>query len=135
MPTRAKPATRHSALVLGMMSGTSLDGIDAALVKISGAPPHLQIDLINHTHQPFPPQVRKEILRVAEQNPLTPGEFSQLHTRLGHIYAEAALVACKKFRISPKKIDLIGNHGQTIFHQGPGPSSRAALLGLKGAGF
>jgi len=111
MPSPAK-------LVLGMMSGTSADGIDAALVRISGAPPNLKIDLLNHTHQSFPPQVRKEILRVAEQNPLTPGEFSQLHTRLGHIYAEAALTACKKFRISPKKIALIGNHGQTIFHQG-----------------
>jgi anhydro-N-acetylmuramic acid kinase len=111
MPSPAK-------LILGMMSGTSADGIDAALVKISGAPPNLKINLLNHTHQSFPPQIRKEILRVAEQNPLTPGEFSQLHTRLGHIYAEAALAACKKFRISPKKIDLIGNHGQTIFHQG-----------------
>jgi len=120
-------ATRHSplatsSLVLGMMSGTSADGIDTALVKISGAPPHLKIRLINHTSQFFPPQVRKEILRVAEQNPLTPAELSQLHARLGQIYAEAALAACKKFRISPKKIDLIGNHGQTIFHRGPSPS-------------
>jgi len=86
------PATHHSplatsSLVLGMMSGTSADGIDSALVKISGAPPNLKIHLLNHTHQSFPPQVRKEILRVAEQNPFTPGEFSQLHARLGHIYA------------------------------------------------
>jgi anhydro-N-acetylmuramic acid kinase len=110
MPAPAK-------LVLGMMSGTSADGIDTALVKISGAPPNLKINLLNHTHQSFPPQVRQEILRVAEQNPLTPREFSQLHARLGHIYAEAALAACKKFRVSPRKIALIGNHGQTIFHQ------------------
>ena len=105
-------------LILGMMSGTSADGIDAALVELSGAPPNLKINLLNHTHQSFPSQIRQEILRVAEQNPFTPGEFSQLHARLGRIYAEAALAACKKFRISPKKIDLIGNHGQTIFHQG-----------------
>jgi anhydro-N-acetylmuramic acid kinase len=105
-------------LVLGMMSGTSADGIDAALVQISGASPNLKIKLLNHTHQSFPLQIRKEILRVAEQNPLTPGEFSHLHTRLGHIYAEAALAACKKFKVSPRKINLIGNHGQTIFHQG-----------------
>src|SRR5882724_4106904 len=111
MPSPAK-------IVLGMMSGTSADGIDSALVQISGAPPNLKIKLLNHTQQSFPTQIRKEILRVAEQNPLTPGEFSQLHARLGHIYAEAALAACKKFRISAKKIDVIGNHGQTIFHQG-----------------
>ena len=136
MPTRAKPATRHSALVLGMMSGTSLDGIDAALVKISGAPPHLQIDLINHTHLPFAPEVRQEILRVAEQNPLTPGEFSRLHGGLGHVYAEAALAACRKFRIPPGSVDLIGNHGQTVFHQGPGRAGRRRQTGTRrGAGF
>src|SRR5882762_3775716 len=116
--------TTKPMLVLGMMSGTSADGIDTALAKISGlppaagAPPNLKINLVNHTHQSFPAQIRKEILRVAEQNPLTPAEFSQLNARLGHVYAEAALTACKKFRISPKNIDLIGNHGQTIFHQG-----------------
>lgn len=111
-------------LVLGMMSGTSADGIDSALVKISGlppaggAPPNLKIKLLGHTNQSFPPAIRKEILRVAEQNPLTPAEFSQLHALLGHIYAAAALASCRKFRISPQKVDLIGNHGQTIFHQG-----------------
>ena len=123
MPSRSTLAARHASpatpsLVLGMMSGTSADGIDTALVKISGAPPALKITLLNHTHQAFPKQIRKEILRVAEQNPLTPGEFSQLHARLGRVYAEAALAACKKFRISARKIDVIGNHGQTIFHQG-----------------
>src|SRR5262249_1770236 len=58
-----------------------------------------------------------EILRVAEQNRLTPGEFSQLHALLGHIYAKAALAACEKFRIAKEKVDLIGNHGQTVFHR------------------
>jgi anhydro-N-acetylmuramic acid kinase len=105
--------------VLGMMSGTSADGIDSALVKISGAPPNLRIKLVGHVKQNFSPTIRKEILRVAEQNPLAPGEFSRLHARLGQLYAEAALNACRKLKISPRKIDLIGNHGQTIFHQGP----------------
>ena len=105
-------------LVLGMMSGTSADGIDAALVKISGAPPNLKINLLGHVKQNFPPTIRKEILRVAEQNPLSPGEFSQLHARLGQLYAEGALNACKKLKIPPHKVALIGNHGQTIFHQG-----------------
>jgi len=116
-------------LVLGMMSGTSADGIDSALVKISGASPNLKIKLLGHVKQNFPPQIRKEILRVAEQNLLAPGEFSQLHARLGQIYAEAALHACKKLKISPRRVDLIGNHGQTIFHQG----QQADFLGAKTA--
>ncbi|HLK03598.1 MAG TPA: anhydro-N-acetylmuramic acid kinase [Candidatus Acidoferrum sp.] len=106
-----------SSLILGMMSGTSVDGIDVSLVRISGAPPNLRIKLLDHTSVAFPTNIRKEILRVAEQNEITSGELSQLHSHLGHIYADAALAACKKFRISPRKIDLIGNHGQTIFHQ------------------
>src|SRR5690349_3811256 len=110
--------TTKPMLVLGMMSGTSVDGIDVSLVRISGASPNLQIKLLNHTGVAFPAAIRKEILRVAEQNPISSGELSQLHFRLGHIYTAAALAACKKFRISPRKVDLIGNHGQTIFHQG-----------------
>jgi anhydro-N-acetylmuramic acid kinase len=100
------------------MSGTSADGIDIALTKISDAPPNLNAKLLNHTSVDFPPQVRKEILRIAEQPPVPAGDLSQLNFRLGEIYAEAALTACKRFRISPKKIALLGNHGQTIFHQG-----------------
>jgi anhydro-N-acetylmuramic acid kinase len=105
-------------LVLGMMSGTSADGIDVALARLSGAPPKLNAKLLEHTSSKFPPSVRAEILRIAEQEPISAGELSQLNVRLGHIYAETVLSACKKFRIAPRRIGLIGNHGQTIFHQG-----------------
>jgi anhydro-N-acetylmuramic acid kinase len=105
-------------IVLGLMSGTSADGIDVALARISGAPPNLNAKLLGHTSVKFPPAVRKEILRVAEQHPITAGALSQLNFRLGELFAGAALAACRKFRIAPKKIALIGSHGQTIFHQG-----------------
>src|SRR5229473_6953009 len=110
--------TRRSSLVLGLMSGTSADAIDVALASISGAPPGVSAKLLNHTSINFPPQLRKEILRVAEQQPISAGDLSQLNFRLGEIFAEAALAACRRFRISAKKIALIGSHGQTIFHQG-----------------
>jgi anhydro-N-acetylmuramic acid kinase len=110
--------TRKSSLVLGLMSGTSADAIDIALARMSGAPPHLNAKLLNHISISFPPQLRKEILRVAEQRPISAGDLSRLNFRLGEIFAEAALTACRRFRIAPKKIALIGSHGQTIFHQG-----------------
>jgi anhydro-N-acetylmuramic acid kinase len=106
-------------LVLGMMSGTSADGIDVALAQISGAPPDLNAKLLKHTSVNLPQALRKEILRIAEQQPISAGELSQLNFRLGEIYADAALTACKRFRIAPDRIALIGNHGQTIFHQAP----------------
>jgi anhydro-N-acetylmuramic acid kinase len=105
-------------LVLGLMSGTSADGIDVALARISGAPPNLNAKLLGHTSVKFPSAVRKEILRVAEQHSITAGTLSQLNFRLGELFADAALAACRKFRIPVKKIALIGSHGQTIFHQG-----------------
>jgi anhydro-N-acetylmuramic acid kinase len=105
-------------LVLGMMSGTSADGIDVALSRISGAPPNLQAKLIGHTSAKFPAALRKEILRVAEQQPITAGELSQLNFRLGKGFADAAITACRHFRVPPSRIALIGSHGQTIFHQG-----------------
>jgi len=108
-----------SMLVLGLMSGTSADGIDVALAQISGAPPRLKAKLLGHTSVRFQPAIRKEILRVAEQGPISAGALSQLHFRLGEVFASAALAGCRGFRVSPKKISLIGSHGQTIFHQGP----------------
>src|SRR5216683_7613462 len=110
--------TRKSSFVLGLMSGTSADAIDVALARISGAPPRLNAKLLNHTSLHFPPQLRKEILRVAEQQPISAGQLSQLNFRLGETFAEGALTACRRFRIAAKKIALIGSHGQTIFHQG-----------------
>jgi len=110
--------SRKPMLVLGMMSGTSADGIDVALARVSGAPPKLNAKLLGHTSSKFPPAIRREILRVAEQHPIAAGDFSQLHFRLGKLFADAALAACHKFRVSPKRIALIGSHGQTVFHQG-----------------
>jgi len=111
-----------SMLVLGLMSGTSADGIDVALARISGAPPNLRAKLLGHVSVTLPSALRKEILRVAEQDSITAGDLSQLNFRLGEAFADAALVACRRFRISPKRVSLIGSHGQTIYHQGkPAP--------------
>src|SRR5256885_1777889 len=102
------------SLVLGLISGTSADAIEVALARISPA----QRQLLNHTSIKFPSALQKEILRVAEQQPISAGQLSQLNFRMGEIFAEAVLTACRRFRLSPKKIALIGSHGQTIFHQG-----------------
>src|SRR5260370_21719020 len=107
-----------SSLVLGLISGTSADPIDVELARISGAPPRLNAKLLNHTSIRFPTTLRKEVLRVAEQQPISACQLSQLNFRLGETFAEAALTACRRFHIATKKIALIGSHGPTIFHQG-----------------
>lgn len=110
--------SKTRSLVLSLMSGTSADGIEVALAQVSGSSPNLRAKFLNHASVPFPPAVRKEILRVAEQQSISAGELSQLNFRLGAVFADAALRACRKFRVSPRRVALVGSHGQTIFHQG-----------------
>ena len=104
--------------VLGMMSGTSADGIDVALVRISGRPPAISAKFEAHHHVRFPVAVRGAILQLANGAATTTGEISHLNFLLGEEFARAAVAACKKWRVPLRRIDLIGSHGQTIFHQG-----------------
>src|SRR5580692_6092580 len=104
--------------VLGMMSGTSADGIDVALVNISGAPPEIAAKLEAHHHVRFPRRIRNEVLRLANGLPATMAEVSDLNFSLGEQLAEAAIEACKRWRVPVQEISLIGSHGQTIYHQG-----------------
>ena len=96
------------------MSGTSADGIDVALVRVAGRKPSLE----NFAVFPFPRGVQRAILKLGEGGPVTTGEISQLNFLLGELFAGAALAACKKFRVAPAELDVIGSHGQTVFHQG-----------------
>jgi anhydro-N-acetylmuramic acid kinase len=103
------------ALVVGMMSGTSADGIDVALVRIGGRD---SAQLENFATIPYPAALRESILRVAEGERVTAGEISSLNFRVGEEFSRAALVALRRWRVRPNRVSLIGSHGQTIFHQG-----------------
>jgi anhydro-N-acetylmuramic acid kinase len=105
-------------LVLGMMSGTSADGIDVALAEVNGTPPRLKTQLVAHASRRMPDVLRKEVLRIAEGAACTSADISQLNFRLGMAFADAAVSACKEFRVALTRIQVIGSHGQTIFHQG-----------------
>jgi anhydro-N-acetylmuramic acid kinase len=109
-----KRSRGRGILALGIMSGTSADGIDVALVRLAGGKASLE----NFAAFPFPRQVQKTILRLGEGRAVTTGEISQLNFLLGELFAGAALAACKKFRVAPARVAVIGSHGQTVFHQG-----------------
>lgn len=118
----------RARLVLGLMSGTSTDGIDVALVRIADGRDNFIADgkdndgprakLENFVTFPLPADVRAAVLRVAEGTRTSSGEISQLNFRMGQLFAQAVLRACRKFRVSPERISLIGSHGQTVYHQG-----------------
>ncbi len=106
--------------VVGLMSGTSADGIDVAFVRIRGRGPRLKARLEKFCTVPYPAGVRRAILRVANANrerTVSVAEISQLNFLLGELFAEAVVRAASRFRIRLGSIDLIGSHGQTVFHQ------------------
>ena len=109
-----KRSRGRGTLALGIMSGTSADGIDVALVRFKGRRPTLE----NFAAIAFQPAVQQSILKLAEGRPVTTGEISQVNFLLGEVFADAALAACRKFRVAPAQITVIGSHGQTVYHQG-----------------
>jgi len=99
--------------VAGIMSGTSLDGIDVAIVDIRGK----KIEPVAFHTVPYPKSVRAAILGVS--NALThTSAIARLHFLLGELYAEAVRDTCRRRRVSLRSIALCGLHGQTIFHEG-----------------
>jgi len=114
----ARQSSRGSRLVVGLISGTSMDGIDAALVRISGPAAKPRVRLVAFETLAYSVPVRKTVLRIATGEAATAGEISQLNFLLGELFAEAALGVCQKARVPPARLAAIGSHGQTIYHQG-----------------
>ncbi|HEY4837734.1 MAG TPA: anhydro-N-acetylmuramic acid kinase [Candidatus Acidoferrales bacterium] len=120
-------ATSNKSLrVIGLMSGTSADGIDVAVARISGAPPELRAKLEHATSIPFRREVRETILRVANGAASSSAEISELNFTLGELFAGAVVEACRRFRVPLSSVALVGSHGQTIFHQGSPSRVRGA---------
>ena len=107
---------KPSRLVIGLMSGTSADGIDAALTRISGCGTETRAELLGFLFTPFPPEVREKVLHVAGGGEANAAEFCRLKTLLGRLYGEACLALCRQEGIAPEQVDLVGSHGQTVWH-------------------
>jgi anhydro-N-acetylmuramic acid kinase len=95
--------------VCGVMSGTSLDGIDVAIVDIQGK----RIEPVAFRTHPYPAPVRRALLAVSSVE-----EVSRLNFLLGELYAEAIQETCRSTKVPIKSVKLCGLHGQTIFHEG-----------------
>ena len=105
-------------LVIGAMSGTSLDGIDVVLVDIVGKGLQIQVKFLKHLSFPFDDLISKRLRLVAEQNPCTAGEFASLANDLGTVYASACVTVAKECNVFGS-INLVSLHGQTLYHKPP----------------
>ena len=107
--------SKPSLIVAGIMSGTSADGIDVALVRIGGRDLETRCELLVHRHLAYPRAVRAQILRMMNAANAGVSDLSRLNFLLGELYADAVL---KTQRAAKMKAGLIGCHGQTLYHQG-----------------
>lgn len=101
--------------VIGLMSGTSIDGIDAALVEIAGSTHDLQVHLIAGETYPYSSDLRQQILTVCGGAPLSMAELAELDDRIAYEFANAAIA----LQAEHLHADLIGSHGQTVYHRPP----------------
>ena len=104
--------------IIGLMSGTSVDGIDAALIYITQKSP-LQFQILAHLTHPYPPEIRSNILQICSGKPLSIAELAHLDNAIAQTFAQAALLVNQGFPTA----NLIGSHGQTVFHQPPSESN------------
>jgi len=114
-------------IVAGVMSGTSADGINVALVRITrgrGRPRHTSFKLLAHAEFPYPGNVRRAVLTAMNAEQARVADLARLSFLLAELYADAILATQRRFNI---KAELIGCHGQTLYHQG----EPARFLGRK----
>lgn len=101
-------------IVVGVMSGTSADGIDVAVVRISPGKLRPELTLLAHQGFKYPAALRRAVLAAMNASETSTAELARLHWRLGLAYAEAVSATLKRQKV---KLDLIGCHGQTLYHQ------------------
>jgi anhydro-N-acetylmuramic acid kinase len=113
--------TKQSMIVAGVMSGTSADGINVALVRMNISPTgraarmHPAFELLGHAEYSYSKKVRGAVLATMNAYRASVADLARLNFLLGELYADAVLATERQFRV---KANLVGCHGQTLYHQG-----------------
>ena len=120
-------------ILVGLMSGTSVDGVDAAVVSVTGQGEAVTAELLAFFDTPFEPGLRRRIFACFDPQRATVRALGALHMELGGVYAAAALRAVHAAGLRPGQVDAIGSHGQTVWHE-PCPSEGPAFTVQLGDG-
>jgi anhydro-N-acetylmuramic acid kinase len=105
-------SNRKRFRVAGLMSGTSADGIDVAIIDVTPASQRV----IAYGAQNYPPSVRKAVLRLCDPHTSHVDDICHYNFLLGRLFAQALIKICQEQKIPLESINLIGSHGQTIYH-------------------
>lgn len=111
-----------SMYFVGLMSGTSMDGVDAVLADLANSQP----TVVAAHHQAMPATLRHCLMRIAHGEPLPIASYAEADVLVGRMFAQSALELLDRAHLMPSDIRAIGSHGQTIFH-GPGGATPTTL--------
>lgn len=114
-----------SGRYVGVMSGTSLDGVDVVLAIID----ENRVAQLASLSWPIPHTLKEAVLAVCQGQQLTLSQFGQLDTRLGRLFADAVLALMKQENLRPEDIVAIGCHGQTVWHEPQGDAPHTLQIG------
>ncbi len=109
-------AQKPERIILGLMAGTSLDGLDMALCSITGAGPGTQVKVLHFETAPFDAIFQKEIRRVFARREIDFQHLVLLNVVVAEKHAALICTALKRWGLAPDEVDLIASHGQTVFH-------------------
>ncbi|HEY3250721.1 MAG TPA: anhydro-N-acetylmuramic acid kinase [Ignavibacteria bacterium] len=107
---------RKSRFIIGLLSGTSIDGIDAVLTRLSGNRLGTKVKIIDFITHPVPQKLRLAIFKNSDNNTARLDNICRLNVVIGALFSDAVLRLLKKNKLNASQIDLIGSHGQTIHH-------------------
>ena len=108
---------KKKKLAVGLMSGTSLDAVDAVLIEIQKSGIKTRTNQLGFITYPFPAGLKKKLLENSSINSSNVTDICRLNFLIALVYIDAVKLLCKKFMIQLDEIDLIGSHGQTIHHR------------------
>src|SRR5690606_7189837 len=109
-------ALKKSRIIIGLMSGTSMDGLDVALCKLTGDGFRTKLKLLEFETIPYSAEVKKRIAEVFARKQVDFERLCILHPWIGALHGKMVVQCLKKWKFPASRVDAIASHGQTVFH-------------------